>query len=71
MLTSDGWYMAKKHTDIGYNTFLGRPNSDRTQGSINFSWMQFDKLGFAEKKAVVYLAKTKGISLRDFLKKKS
>jgi hypothetical protein len=70
-VTSDGYILAQRHSDVGFSTFLGTPNPNRSETTINYSWSKFLRLSFSERKLVAYWARAKGISLRDFLERKS
>jgi len=59
--TSDGFFLAREHGDIGFNQFLGKP-SDAARGRTK---ELFNKLSKCSQGFVVALLKGKNINLKD------
>jgi hypothetical protein len=63
--TSDGHFIGMKAGDCGFNHFLGRPSKPHPGPGRDRMLSVWGKLDKAEKLAVLLLAATKRISLRD------
>jgi len=67
VVKSDGAYIAMAWGDIGYNHFLGSPSEPHPGPGREHMLMTWHNLGEDEQKAVVALARAKGIDLaREF-----
>jgi len=58
-ITADGFFLGRRHGDIGFNDFLGRPR----QASVNRTRLLFQKLSPEAKKDVLRLFIRKGFPL--------
>lgn len=70
-LTSDGWYMGQLSGDLGYNVFLGRPNSNPLPETRELLQGHWNGLTAPEQDAVLRLAVNmpdgRAINVTDFV----
>jgi len=66
--TSDGYFLGQEYGDIGFNRFFGRPNPS-SPSTFEFIWQRFRKLSLNERKALIKMARLKGVDLRVFLRR--
>lgn len=64
--TSDGHYLAREVGDCGFNAFLGAPNPRPRPETTARAWRAFRA---GDRRAIVRLARARGVRLRDFLVK--
>ena len=71
-VTSDGTgnYLGMLQGDVGYNLYLGKPNPRPQWTTVQLAWQHWTR-NKPYQRAVVNVAKAKGVRLRDFLPKVS